>query len=87
MSDNFLFETGDIVAGEGNTVLHSGSGIYPCAVVVSVRPPVLVSLEADMLWRATVADMNLRRVSIADSATLRRCMDRFLSDYAEQQRG
>jgi hypothetical protein len=45
---------GDLVKGITPATLHCGSGVYECAVVVSVDPFVLVSQEGDMLWGATI---------------------------------
>lgn len=44
---------GDIVVerdGVGSGYLCCGSGSYPCAIVVSVYPFVMVSEEGDMMW-------------------------------------
>ena len=43
-------EIGDIVVSRQAGLLSCGCGIYPCAVVASLGPFILVSVEGDMLW-------------------------------------
>lgn len=46
------FEIGDLVVPSNREfVLACGSGTYPRAVVVSVKPFIMVSEEGDMLWQ------------------------------------
>jgi hypothetical protein len=67
------FTVGDIVESVSfDWVLHSGSGRYADAVVVSVAPFALASREADMLWTATVEPKGFRVVVSADAETIER---------------
>lgn len=74
-------KVGDIVTPCSKTVLACGSGSYPCAIVVSVEPFILVSEEADMLWSKTVELENFIVRGQADEVMLKRCMDRLYRDY------
>lgn len=71
-------DIGDIVEPipGSDTLLYCGSGIYPCAVVISSDPLMLVSLETDMLWTATVKDMKLQVCGHATPEQLAACMKR-----------
>lgn len=72
------FKVGDIVEpvpGSG-TFLRSGASQYLCAVVISSKPLMLVSLETDMLWTATVNDMSLQVCGKATPEQLALCMKR-----------
>lgn len=54
---------GDVVECVRGDHLFCGSGTYPHAVVVSVKPFVLVSEEGDMMWRTTQTPRTVRRVA------------------------
>lgn len=47
-------QVGDVVIPVGDTVLSCGCGCYDCAIVASVEPFALASVEADMLWTCTI---------------------------------
>ena len=47
-------KVGDVVIPIGNTVLACGCGRYDCAIVASVEPFALASVDADMLWTCTI---------------------------------
>lgn len=47
-------QVGDVVRTRDSlNPLHGGSGIYQVAVVVSINPFVLISIEGDMMWSIT----------------------------------
>ena len=54
---------GDVVEAIPPNALACGSGLYPHAVVVSVKPFILISESGDMLWRATQTPADVRRVT------------------------
>lgn len=56
---------GDLVESAPGHALACGSGIYPHAVVVSLEPFALVSVEGDMLWTATQRPNTVRRLGPA----------------------
>lgn len=45
---------GDVVIPIGACRLAYGCGVYQCAIVASVEPFALASVEADMLWTCTI---------------------------------
>jgi hypothetical protein len=47
---------GDVVIPNiaNGVVFTSGCNRYPCAIVASVEPFVIVSVEADMMWSVTI---------------------------------
>ena len=57
-------------------VLASGCGRYPTAIVVSIEPFVLVSLESDMRWERTVEPSDFMVAGKANAKTLEKCMRR-----------
>ena len=48
-------QVGDVVIPVGETVFACGCGRYNCAIVASVEPFALASVDADMLWTCTIA--------------------------------
>ena len=71
------FEVGDIVepVPDSGTWLRSGASQYDKAVVVAVKPTVLVSEGTDMMW-SDVADMKLRVVGKVNDVVLKLCQRR-----------
>jgi len=51
----------DVITTIRSRPLHCGSGMYSCAVVLSVQPFILQSIESDMTWGSTktVDDVDL----------------------------
>ena len=71
---------GDILAPKDEFVdLVSGSNRYDCAVMVSQNPFVLVSLESDMRWEATIKEEDFKKVGVSESEVMRRCLRRLVS--------
>ncbi len=62
--------------------LVCGSGRYQDAVVVSLKPFVLVSREGDMRWSATVRQRYFRVCGKANSMVLKVCKARFAFDLS-----
>lgn len=56
-------KVGLVVEATNGWSLRCGSGMYPHAIVVSVKPLVLASEQGDMLWTATVDPKKLLVVS------------------------
>lgn len=56
---------GDLVEAIPPHALACGSGLYPHAVVVSLAPFALVSIEGDMLWTATHKPSTVRSIGPA----------------------
>jgi hypothetical protein len=67
---------GDVVIPVGDTVLACG-----CAIVASVEPFVLVSVEADMLWGAGVLPWEVRALCQASPEVVERAVKRY-GEYA-----
>lgn len=73
---------GDIVVPINDEYpLRCGSGSYPFAVVVSVKPFILTSEEADMLWNTTVEIENFKVRGKATKEMLDRGLKRLYTDY------
>ena len=72
------FKIGQIVVAidVSKTPLHCGSGMYPCAICVSVEPFVLVSESGDMMWTQHNPD-NFVAKGMADLAVIRTAMERY----------
>lgn len=70
-------KVGDLVEAVPPFVLRSGSGWYRHAVVVAAKPLVLVSVEGDMLWRATLYPGCVRAIGTPTPEAFRRAMDRY----------
>jgi len=62
---------------EGKGFLVSGSGRYSSAVVASVQPFILYSLDADMRWAATIHKEDFIVVSEATDYTKTKMLERF----------
>lgn len=56
--------------------LRSGAEWYPHAIVVQVKPLVLVSEGTDMRWESTVQDRKFVVLGTASAELLERCMKR-----------
>lgn len=76
MSEQFCF--GDVVQPVANsgTKLRSGAGWYDSAIVISEKPLILCSPDADMLWSSTVDTMKLESIGKCDAHQLKKCMQR-----------
>lgn len=61
---------------ESGFILASGCGWYLEAVVVSVNPFILTSLESDMKWSCSIKQEDFEVIGIADEATLELCKQR-----------
>jgi hypothetical protein len=72
-------QVGDVVIPVGNTVLACGCGRYDCAVVASVEPFALASVEADMLWTCTIRPSDVRALCKAAPDIVARAMNRYES--------
>lgn len=68
-------DVGDMVVPDSG-YLRSGVEVYTYAVVVQVQPLVLVSVDADMRWEATIQDRKFTAVGVADDPLIVRCMRR-----------
>jgi uncharacterized protein CbrC (UPF0167 family) len=71
-------EVGNIVMPtvESKYHLHSGSSSYDSAVVISVKPFVLASVEADMRWEATIKKEDFVVIANAPKDMLKKCLKR-----------
>jgi hypothetical protein len=70
-------KVGDIVQPEADgSPLRSGNIAYPYAIVVQVKPLVLVSAQADMRWSSTLKDHKFNVIGTAKPEALARCMTR-----------
>ena len=74
-------EFGSIVkpTDESGFFLRSGCENYQEAVVISMDPFVLTSLESDMRWQHTIKREYFYVVGQADESTLAKCMRRLNS--------
>ena len=74
-----MFKIGQIIApkNDSKTPLHCGSGMYSCAICVSVEPFVLVSESGDMMWSQHNPD-NFVAKGMADLAVIRTAMERYI---------
>lgn len=66
---------GDLVKDKAGPRLVCGSGIYPRAVVMSVKPFIMVSESADMLWTQQKKE-HFRPIGKAGFWTILRCAKR-----------
>lgn len=75
-------KTGDIVRPKRNSgfVLHSGCSWYEEAVVISTSPLILLSLEGDMRWEATVKPEYFEVVRDADRKVMINAIERLLRE-------
>lgn len=60
--------------------LRCGSGTYPCAVVASVDPFILISMEGDMRWSREDHEQ-FEVVGWAGKEMMKVVMDRLYRDY------
>lgn len=72
-------KVGDVVIPVGQTVLACGCGWYEFAIVASVEPFALASMEADMLWTCTIKPDNVRVLCQAASDIVARAVKRYES--------
>lgn len=61
---------------ESGYILASGAWRYEVAIVVSLKPFILVSIEADMIWKLTVNKEDFKVIGEASSKVLKKCMKR-----------
>lgn len=71
-----VMEVGQLVVPKEGAYLRSGAEQYARAVVVSMKPFVLVSVDADMRWESTVTPDEFLPVGRATPQTLAKCMTR-----------
>ena len=72
-------QVGDVVIPIGDTVLVCGCGSYDCAIVASVEPFALASVEADMLWTCTILPGDVRALCQAATDVVARAVKRYAS--------
>ena len=71
------FQVGHILAVTGHEyALRCGSYWYPNAVVIQVKPLVIVSQDGSMRWEETVRPECLKVIGHAKKDVLERCMTR-----------
>jgi hypothetical protein len=77
-----VFRLGDIVEPDDKKqhILACGSGTYAYAVVVSMDPFVMVSVDADMLWRMEKPEHYVKVDHVTDPKTLATCLNRLLNE-------
>ena len=68
-------QEGDLVAPSriskaAGKILHCGSGLYACAVVASMKPFILISMEGDMMWTVDWSPADLQIVGRANDRVL-----------------
>lgn len=78
-------KVGDVVIPIGNTVLASGCGRYACAIVASVEPFALVSVEGDMLWTCTIAPTDVQSLCQAAPDIVARAERRYEDHLSNDQ--
>lgn len=78
MSMATAFRFGDVVqpVQGSSTRLRSGAGWYDCAIVISEKPLMLTSPDADMLWCSAMEGMELEVIGQCDAHQLKKCMAR-----------
>ena len=71
-------EVGDLVKPikESGEELACGTGRYDCAVVISVEPFMLTSLDSSMLWTTTIKVDDFEVIGDVGKRTLNKCMKR-----------
>lgn len=71
-------EVGDLVkpTREGKKELACGTGRYDCAVVISVEPFMITSLDSSMLWTKTLKVDDFEVIGDVGKRTLTKCMRR-----------
>jgi hypothetical protein len=60
--------------------LHSGCSRYPCAIVASMDPFVLVSVDGDMRWSLTVQESDFVALCQASTEVVQRAIARWQYD-------
>lgn len=72
------FNVGDIVepTAASGFWLRSGASLYNEAVVISVDPFKLCSIESDMLWTSTIKPEYFKHVGVASEDILKNCLRR-----------
>ena len=78
-------QVGDVVIPIGDTVLACGCGYYDCAIVASVEPFALASVEADMLWTRTIRPVDVRALCQAAPDIVARAVKRYESHTSNNQ--
>jgi hypothetical protein len=71
-----ILQVGDVVMPDDGDVLRSGSSWYDHAVVISIDPLVLVSIEGDMRWESTIKDRHFSVIGVASPTILRNALER-----------
>jgi len=72
-------KVGDVVIPVGDAVLACGHGRYDCAIVASVDPFALASVEADMLWTCTICPGDVLALCQAAPDIVARAVKRYES--------
>ena len=67
---------GDIVIPINGEVLACGCGHYDCAVIASITPFVLVSVDGDMIWSNDVNPYNYKVLCQASMDVIHRSIKR-----------
>jgi hypothetical protein len=69
---------GDLVkpTKESKQELACGTGRYDCAVVISINPFMLTSLDSSMLWTDTIKETEFEVIGDVGKRTLNECMKR-----------
>lgn len=66
-------------------VLHSGSGIYNWAIVMQIKPLVLISVEGDMLWRSSLDGVEWDVIGHAYGQERATAVRRFELEYCKHE--
>ena len=75
---------GDVVIPIGDVVLACGCGRYDCAIVASIEPFALVSVQGDMLWTCTVKPTDVIPLCQASESIIQRAVNRFEKHIAKK---
>ena len=67
---------GDVVERMDGALLRSGAEAFPTAIVVQVKPLVLVSEDASMRWEHSIEGVRFRPLFKASAQQMTRCMKR-----------
>jgi hypothetical protein len=72
-------QVGDVVIPVGGTVLACGCGRYDCAIVASIEPFALASVDADMLWTCMIQPGDVLALCQAAPDIVARAVQRYES--------
>ena len=78
-------QVGDVVIPIGDTDLVCGSGCYDCAIVASVEPFALESVEADMLWTCTIRPGDVKALCQSAPDIVERAVKRYESHMSNSE--